>query len=117
MSKRATAGSVRHGACLPSAEDLQNSASKYLHSLEELTFFEEFLDIETARRVVERCERLLKTVDASTPVEHQQLIQAATTDFLLDEDAESDIRSPTGFDDNEQVVAAVEAVIASEVTL
>lgn len=103
-----------HQEPLQSEADLRNSVNEYLEVLEELQFSEEFLDLETARRVAERCDRLLKSVDAATPVEHQQLIQAAVHYFLLDEDAESDITSPIGFDDDEQVVAAVEVVIASE---
>lgn len=83
----------------------------YLAKLEVLKDFEDHLDIETARRVAERCIALLELVGEETPEDARRLVQAAALYFVLDDDTESDIASAAGFSDDEAVVEAAEAVI------
>lgn len=94
-------------------ESLTAEIAGYLAKLEVLKDFEDQLDIETARRVADRCTVLLDQVDEEMPQDKRRLIQAAALYFLLDEDAESDVASAAGFLDDAAVVEAAEAVVGA----
>ena len=57
------------------------------------------------------CDRLLAHL-ASSDEEVHKVAQAATLYFLLDDDAESDVHSPTGFHDALEVARAAETVLS-----
>jgi hypothetical protein len=92
---------------------LAAEVASYLAKLEVEQDIDDRLDIETAREVADRCTRLLNEADDEADPERLRLIQAAAMYFVLEDDAESDTRSPSGFDDDLAVVAAVETVLAA----
>jgi uncharacterized membrane protein YkvA (DUF1232 family) len=83
----------------------------YLEALPEAARVHEFLDVGKARSVGARCLRLIDTLTLATPESAHRAIQAAVLYFVLDDDAESDTESVIGFDDDEQIVAAVERIL------
>jgi hypothetical protein len=87
---------------------------QHLDHLEELAITEEFLDLDTARLVGERCLRLLHRLPADAPEEHQRLVHAAALYFILDDDGMSDSGSVVGFDDDLVVVATVDRVLGAQ---
>ena len=67
----------------------------------------EFLDTSTANQLAQVSLKLLDTVTEETPPGDQLLIQAAVRYFVLEEDAEGDLESVTGFDDDVEIMNAV----------
>ena len=65
------------------------------------------IDLKVCERVAESLKALLEHGDAHTPREHKLLIQAAARYFLMEEDAQDDLSSFVGFDDDAGVVNAV----------
>ena len=91
-------------------ERLLNACNAYMKKLEELHRTREFLDIESARVIASRCEGLLLQIGQSvTSEEHHMLIQAAVRYFVEEHDAEKDLDSPIGFDDD---LVVLEVVVA-----
>ncbi len=92
---------------LTSPEWLAEQSKLYLKQLESLADEGELLDLELASDLNSRCTRLLNSVDESTPEEHRRLIQAATRYFCSTDDANCDIDSLIGLDDDLAVIEAV----------
>lgn len=86
---------------------LKRNTQTHLERLEAAVDTHELLDITTARKVAAQCQALLDEVTTSTDPEHKRLIQVAVRYFIEHDDAESDIDSATGFDDDAEVVALI----------
>ena len=93
---------------------LVDEVTAYLKDLEGHRRFEPDLDIETARAVAHHCERLLERAETAGDAELQRVAQASALYFVLDSDADSDIHSPSGFDDDLQVVRTAAEVVGVE---
>lgn len=86
---------------------LRSEISDYVADLTRAALATEFIDLDTARLVATLCGRLLDRLAPDSPDEHRRAVQAAVRYFVLPDDAESDIESPIGFDDDLAVVEAV----------
>ena len=75
----------------------------YLEHLQSLQSENEFLDLESAKRIAAQCKVLLDGLDA----EYHQLVQAGIHYFIEKDDAESDLDSPIGFDDDAEVIRLI----------
>jgi hypothetical protein len=96
---------------LQDAADLEAQVAQYLQDLEGYRRFQSILDIDTARAVADHCQRLLQQAATEPNGEALKLAQTAALYFILDDDAESDTRSPSGFDDDLQVARAVGQIL------
>jgi hypothetical protein len=65
------------------------------------------VDAVLARELVSACTKLLGTANDSMPEHHRRAIQAAVRYFVIEEDADSDLASVLGLDDDAEVVNAV----------
>ncbi len=98
---------------------LRADLAAHLGSLTAHSARHEFIDLETATLLNSVCHRLLDrladggSVDRPQTEDHRRMVQAAVRYFLLDDDAESDLHSPIGFDDDAQVVRAVAAAVGA----
>ena len=91
--------------------ELKAEVYGYLRKLEILKVTtENDLDLDTARQIVERCDRLLDDVREDDPPDRRDLIQAAVLYFILEDD-EQDDHAEGGLDDDELVLSAVESVL------
>ena len=79
----------------------------YLEELQHLSEESEFLDLVLARRVADQCESLIASLPTSGSEDAHRLVQAAVRYFVEAGDAEADLSSPIGFDDDAQVVELV----------
>lgn len=95
------------GEPLEEPDTLQDEIESYLADLEKGA---EVPDLDRGRRVGERLLELLASTGDRTEEEHR-LLQAAARYFTMDNDVEPDRDSAFGFVDDEEVVAAVEAVL------
>ena len=93
-------------------DDLKQEVVKYLESLEERSSLEVQLDLDTARRCGERCLALLAQAGGGSSDDASHLVQAAATYFVEEDDAISD-RVAGGFSDDEEVIEAVERILAA----
>ncbi len=96
-----------------SADRLRADLAAHLSELTAHSARHEFIDIGTATRLNAVCHRLLDRLADGAPEDHRRLVQAAVRYFILDDDAESDLHSPIGFDDDAQVVKAVAAAVGA----
>jgi hypothetical protein len=90
-----------------SPAELIDDIDTYLDDLENLSEDAEFVDLPTARRIAAQCRALLAHLNAESPEVDRRLIQASIRYFIEDEDAEADTDSPTGLDDDAEVVEVV----------
>ncbi len=95
------------------ADRLRAELAEHLAQLTDHASRHEFVDLETATLLNSVCHRLLDRL-AAAPEDHRRMVQAAVRYFILDEDAESDLHSPIGFDDDAQVVKTVAAAIGAQ---
>lgn len=95
-------------------DETTSQVEEYLQALERYRRFEPNLDIDTARRVADGCLRLIGQARASGESGAERLAQVASLYFILDDDAESDVRSPRGFDDDLEVVEEALAVLSAD---
>ena len=65
------------------------------------------VDATLARELVVACRRLLDTLSKQTPPHTQHMVQAAVRYFIIEDDAEADLDSILGLDDDAEVVNAV----------
>lgn len=93
------------------AGDPEAAVVAHVASLRAAAVANEFLDLEQAEQLGKRCHGLLEQIGPGTLEGCRKLILAAVYYFILDEDAESDSDSILGLEDDEQVIAAVEAVL------
>lgn len=102
------------GQCLDgellSRQELILRLDRYAEELSGRVHQHEFLDLTTARALDARCRVMLSRLEDLAPWK-QRLVQVAVLYFVLEDDAESDSDSIVGFDDDEEVVAAVERAL------
>ncbi len=65
------------------------------------------VDPTLANSLAEACLRLLGTLNDSSPESTRQLVQAAVRYFVIEDDADGDLDSILGLDDDAEVVNAV----------
>lgn len=97
-----------------SIEGLRAEVVRYIQQLTELRSEYEFLDLATAQRIASQCLAHLSWLEDHNRPDPARLIQVAVRYFVEDEDAESDLSSPIGFDDDAAVVEAVARVLGTE---
>lgn len=90
-----------------SRQELRRLVAAHLVRLETLARGVDYLDVELAAEVANRCHRLIDTIAPPVSEDHRRLVQAAVLYFVLDEDVEGDTTSLIGLDDDRLVVAAV----------
>ncbi len=90
-----------------SREELRRLVAAHLVKLETLAREVDYLDVELATDVANRCHRLIDTIAPPVSEDHRRLVQAAVLYFILDEDVEGDTTSLIGLDDDRLVVTAV----------
>ena len=67
----------------------------------------DLVDRPLARQVAAALERLIREAWPSAPAEARQLIQLAAGYFVSDQDAEGDLDSPLGFEDDAELLNSV----------
>jgi uncharacterized membrane protein YkvA (DUF1232 family) len=72
------------------------------------------VDPTLARELVSTSLRLLGTLNDETPESTRRLIQAAVRYFIIEEDADSDLDSILGLDDDAEVMNAVLKVLGHD---
>jgi uncharacterized membrane protein YkvA (DUF1232 family) len=87
--------------------ELQGELRTYRQSLARNAQWNDEVDPRLAQALDNACVKLLSTVDAQTPPAERQAIQAAVRYFILEDDAESDLDSVIGLDDDAEVLNAV----------
>ncbi len=92
---------------------LRSELAEHLAQLKEHASTHEFIDLDTASLLNSVCHRLLDQLTESSSEDHRRMVQVAVRYFILDEDAESDLHSPIGFDDDARVVRAVAAAVGA----
>ncbi len=65
------------------------------------------VDATLARELVVACRQLLDSLDGQTPDDTRHMVQAAVRYFIIEDDAEADLTSILGLDDDAEVVNAV----------
>jgi hypothetical protein len=65
------------------------------------------VDPKLARALADTSLKLLGTLEAQTPEDHRRLVQAAVRYFVIEDDADSDLDSILGLDDDAEVLNAV----------
>ncbi len=92
---------------------LRTELAEHLAQLKDHTATHEFIDLDMASLLNSVCHRLLDRLTDASPAEYRLMVQAAVRYFILDEDADSDLQSPIGFDDDAIVVKAVAAAVGA----
>jgi uncharacterized metal-binding protein YceD (DUF177 family) len=100
-----------------STDLLAEQTRLYFKQLEAMAEDGEVVDLELITDLVIRCERLLDEVDDDMDEEHRRLVQAAVRYFVNDEDADADLESLIGFDDDGAVIEAVAVAIGRSYVL
>lgn len=98
---------------LTSIAALKVEVQDYLKELDDAISSFEFLDITTAKNVGSTCLELLDHVGPNPSKKNHRVLQMAIRYFILDEDAEGDVSSIIGFDDDAEVVRAAKSFITS----
>jgi len=93
--------------------ELREALRAHLEKITSAVAENEFLDLRLARAIAASVEALLD--EAATRDEHaRRLVQAAVRYFLLDDDAEHDLESVCGLDDDAAVCNAVASALGRE---
>jgi hypothetical protein len=85
---------------------LRGRVAVHLDSLEEQSFSYEFLDLELARTLADGLTALIDHASGYDE-EERSLVRAAVEYFVLSTDAENDVTSPIGLEDDVRVFNAV----------
>lgn len=88
-------------------QELQSELRAYQQAIGRSAQWSDEVDPVLARSLADRCIKLLSTIDEKTDEEHRRAIQAAVRYFVLEDDAESDLDSVIGLDDDAEVLNAV----------
>ncbi|MBW2524060.1 MAG: hypothetical protein JRI23_07790 [Deltaproteobacteria bacterium] len=91
--------------------ELQSELRRYQQSLARSAQWSDEVDPVLARSLGNACVKLLSTVTDETEPAARQAIQAAVRYFILEDDAESDLDSVIGLDDDAEVLNAVLAYL------
>ncbi len=95
-------------------DELRAELDDYWERLEAHGDEYEFLDLGSAWSVVSQCRRLLLWLEGNHTPERNRLVQAAVRYLVKSNDAESDLASPIGFDDDAEVVEVVAGLLGQE---
>lgn len=87
--------------------DLRAEVRDYQKAISAKARWSDDVDPSLAGRLAEASLKLLHTIDDKSPEEQRRLVQAAVRYFVLQEDAESDLDSVLGLDDDVEVLNAV----------
>ncbi len=79
----------------------------YQQTIQKRAWRDTDVDPALANALTEATLRLLSTLNESTPESTQRLIQAAARYFVIEDDADGDLDSILGLDDDAEVVNAV----------
>jgi uncharacterized membrane protein YkvA (DUF1232 family) len=90
-----------------SRQEMRRRVSSYIVGIEARAREVDYIDVELAQSIANKCHRLIDTLNANFAEEHRCLVQAAVLYFVTDEDAEGDTTSLIGFDDDRLVVDVV----------
>jgi len=102
------------GLTVDRAEALSGSIDPYLESVEASLSHNEFLDIELARRIAAACRLLLQRYpEMDGP--YQSAVVGAVRYFIDPDDADHDVDSVLGFEDDAQVVNYVISLTGADV--
>ena len=82
----------------------------YVTRVREAAATRDFVDVRTAVRLADELEAMLDRVD-ELDAEGRSMVWAAIDYFLDESDAEADLTSPLGFDDDAEVVGAAIGLI------
>lgn len=93
-------------ATLDDLHRLRGRVAVHLDSLEEQSFSHEFLDLELGRAVTHGLTELIDGASAYD-AEERSLVRGAVEYYLLSSDAENDVTSPIGMEDDVRVFNAV----------
>ena len=99
---------------LQSSDNLRRELEQFQARMREEHERSELLDMETADKLVETCQRMLDSMSDSPAEEDHRLIQAAVKYLIREDDEEGDVESPIGFDDDALVVRAIAKAIKLE---
>jgi uncharacterized membrane protein YkvA (DUF1232 family) len=88
-------------------DDLHGAVDAYIAAVRLRAEREEFVDLQLAEKLATLAHRLLDHLSDQSPNAHACLIQAAVRYFVLQEDAQSDLASVVGWDDDVEVFNAV----------
>jgi uncharacterized membrane protein YkvA (DUF1232 family) len=88
-------------------DSLRLNVQQYMQLVYHAATIHEFIDVATAERLAETSYALLDSVAPQAPGDTRALIQAAVRYFLVSEDADDDLASISGFDDDVAVMNAV----------
>lgn len=91
--------------------ELYSSVTAHIADIQDKAQLFEFIDIDTGLMVALHCRELLNGITSTTSREHRQLIQVAARYFIQNEDADSDMSSIVGFDDDALVVDTVARIV------
>ena len=100
----------RHAEPVQERHVLRADVLRYLARLEALAADEPRFDLDRARRLGDRCLRLL--AHDGWPADQARLVQAAAGYFITEEDLSPDLVSGEGFHDDEALLSAVERALA-----
>ncbi len=88
-------------------QELLDDIDKYITRVRDESTRREFVDVQLAERLGTTARGLVSLLGPNTSEEHAKLIRAAVRYFFLETDAESDLNSVVGFDDDADVLNAV----------
>lgn len=87
--------------------ELRDEVAAYLLRLEREAEVDDHIDLDTAEAIAESLRGLLDVVAQEGDDEAHRLVHAAVRYFVIEEDAEDDMASLIGFDDDAEVVSEV----------
>ena len=90
-----------------SVQELSAALDEHMREIAETAEHDEFVDLLTARQVHEGCRELLTQGYEQRTANQKRLIQAAVLYFILERDADADMTSVIGFDDDAVVLKKV----------
>jgi uncharacterized membrane protein YkvA (DUF1232 family) len=88
-------------------DELRQELAEHVDRIKEAARANEFIDTSLAERLASACSGLLDRVDGATPEASRRLVQVAVRYFIIDDDAEPDLESVCGLDDDTGVLNAV----------
>lgn len=95
-----------------SRNGLREELERFRLRVREAAQVDEFLDLALGMNLADRCERMLSDLDSLADSRLHPLIELAIRYLVLRDDAEGDVDSIIGFDDDRLVVEIVEAEFA-----
>ena len=97
-----------------SHEDLLDTVADYLDEISSAAARDGFVDTELGAAIAEVCLELLADLGGGASDRESRLVQVAVRYFVVEDDAEGDLTSVVGFDDDARVVNAVLRLLGRE---